>query len=74
MRGASSVCRLARHFQSKIELIKDGQRVNTADPLEIVLLAAETGSQLEVVATGPDAEEALIALASLFANKFGVMT
>ncbi len=73
MRGASSVCRLARRFLSKIELVKDGQRVDTADPLEIVLLAAESGSQLEVVATGPDAEEAANALAQLFANQFGVM-
>ncbi|MHB8902335.1 MAG: HPr family phosphocarrier protein [Thermoguttaceae bacterium] len=73
MRGASSICRLAGRFRSKIELVKERQRVSTADPLEIVLLAAEQGSELVVEATGPDAEEALDAMARLFADRFGVM-
>jgi len=71
MRGASSICRLACRFQSEIKLVKEGQRVSTADPLEIVLLAAEHGSQLVVEAAGPDAEEALDALVKLFADHFG---
>ncbi len=72
MRGASSICRLARRFESRIELVKDGQRVSAADALEIVLLAAESGSQVMIEATGPDAEEAVEALAKLFADNFGL--
>ena len=64
-------CLLARGFQSRIEIVKDGQRVST-DALEIVLLAAECGSQLVLEATGPDAEEALDALMKLFADNFGL--
>ena len=72
MRGASSICQFAGVFQAKIELIKDGQRVSVEDALEIVLLVAECGSQLVIEATGPDAEEAVDALAKLFADNFGL--
>ena len=72
MRGASAVCHLADEFESKIDLVKDGQSVSTTDALEVVLLAAECGSQLEVEATGPDAEEAVDALTKLFAERFGL--
>ena len=72
MRGAIAVCQLADEFDSKIDLVKDGQRVSTTDALEVVLLAAECGSQLMVDATGPDAEEAVDSLAKLFADRFGL--
>jgi phosphocarrier protein HPr len=72
LRGASAICQLARGFQSRIEIVKDGQRVSVTDALEIVLLAAECGSQLVLEATGPDAEEALDALMKLFADNFGL--
>ena len=71
LRGVSAICQLARGFQSRITIVKDGQRVST-DALEIVLLAAECGSQLVLEATGPDAEEALDALMKLFADNFGL--
>jgi phosphotransferase system HPr (HPr) family protein len=72
MRGAISICKRARRFESRIELAKDGQRVSAADALEIVLLAAESGSQVMIEATGPDAEEAVEALTKLFADNFGL--
>lgn len=72
MRGASSICQLVQGFQSKIEIVKDGQHVSAAEALEIVLLVAECGSQVVLEATGPDAEEALDALVKLFADNFGL--
>lgn len=72
MRGASAICQLADLFESKISLNKDGQCVSTTDALEIVLLAAECGSEIVVEATGGDAEEAVEALIALFANDFGL--
>ena len=72
MRGASSICQLVQGFQSKIEIVKDGQRVSATDALEIVLLVAECGTQLELEAEGPDAEEAVDALVKLFADNFGL--
>ena len=71
LRGASSIRQLARGFQSRIEIVKDGQRVSATDVLQVASLAAECGSQLLVEATGPDAREALEALEDLFADHFG---
>ena len=72
MRGASSICELAGRFQSKIELVKGAQRVSGTDALEMVMLVAECGSQLVLEAKGPDADEALDAMAKLFAEDFGL--
>lgn len=71
MRRASAICKLAGTFLSKIDLVKDGHRASTTEPLEILLLAAECGSELVIEATGADAEEAVEALAKLFADNFG---
>jgi phosphocarrier protein len=37
----------------------------------VMMLAAEFGAELTVRASGPDAEEAVAAIADLIANKFG---
>ena len=63
MRRASAISKLVGDFQSKIDLVRDGHRASTTEPLEILLLAAECGSQVMIEATGPDAEEAVEALA-----------
>ena len=72
LRGAGAICRLARRFQSRIEIVKDGNRVSASDALQVVSLGAECGSRLVLEATGPDAEEALDALVKLFAGSFGL--
>ena len=72
MRRASAISGTARQFHSKIELVKDGHRVSALEPLEILLLAAECGSQIGLEAKGEDSEEALDALAQLFADDFGL--
>lgn len=72
LRGASAICKLAGIFEAEVALIKDGQQVSATDALEIGLLAAECGTQIELEATGPDAEEAVEALAALFAQNFGL--
>ncbi len=72
MRGASAICQFADVFEAKIDLVKGEHRASATEALEILLLAAECGSQIELEATGPDAEEALDALAELFAENFGL--
>jgi len=69
---ASFPCQLADQFQSKIELAQDERRASATEALELALLAAECGSQIRLQATGPDAEEAVNALAKLFADAFGL--
>lgn len=72
LRGASSISKLARGFQSRIEIVKEGERANATNVLQVVSLAVECGSQLVLEAKGPDAEEALDALEKLFADNFGL--
>ena len=72
LRRASAICQLAHRFQSSIDLIKDGHRASATETIEVLLLAAECGSQIELEAKGEDAEDALNALAKLFADDFGL--
>jgi phosphotransferase system HPr (HPr) family protein len=69
-RPASLIMKLANQFASKIELIKENQRVDGKSIIEILTLGAAPGTNLIIEATGPDAETALDALAELFATKF----
>jgi phosphocarrier protein HPr len=72
LRGANFIRQLALGSQSRIEFVKEGQRVSATDILHVVCLGAASGSQLVLEATGPDAEEALDALEKLFADNFGI--
>jgi phosphocarrier protein len=53
LRGASAISQLARRFRSKVEIVKDDQRVNATDVLQVVSLGAACGAQLVLEATGP---------------------
>ena len=62
IRPAYLIARLAGHFESSIEIIKDGQSVNGKSVLEILMLAATQHTLLTIVARGPDAAQAVEAL------------
>ena len=64
-RPADLFARLANRFQSTIEVIKDGQRVDGKSILEVLTLAAARGTRLMIVARGNDAQEAVDALGHL---------
>jgi phosphocarrier protein len=65
--------RLAMRFESNVEIIRDGERFDGKSILSLMTLAAEQGTQLLLQAQGPDSEEALAALADLFARGFDEM-
>jgi phosphocarrier protein HPr len=69
-RPANLIMKLANQYQSRIELIKGNERVDGKSILEILTLGAAPGTTLVIEATGPDAEAAVEALATLFASKF----
>lgn len=73
-RPADMLAREARRWQSRIELVADTQRVDGKSILEVLTLAAEAGTRLVVEATGPDAQEALEAIGSLFERGFNEQT
>ena len=69
-RPADVFVKPASQYQSTIEVIKDGERVDGKSILAILTLAAVQGTQLQIEATGPDAEDALIALRSWSLRNF----
>jgi phosphotransferase system HPr (HPr) family protein len=71
LRAATLVVLLARRFRSDIALVKGGISADgKSTPLQLLGLGAEQGEQLALEAVGDDADEALEALADLFASGF----
>ena len=70
-RPAARIVRLANDFTADIELAKDGVGVNGKSIMGVMMLAAEYGSSITIRADGPDAEQAVAALAELVASGFG---
>jgi phosphocarrier protein HPr len=70
-RPAARIVRLASSFSSEVELAKDGVGVNGKSIMGVMMLAAECGSSITIRADGPDAAEAVEALAQLVASGFG---
>lgn len=62
---------LASRFQSQVRVKKGDCVVDGKNPMEMMLLEASQGSQMELRTCGPDALGAIDALADLFASGFG---
>jgi len=73
-RPADLVAREARKWRSRIELVADRQRADGKSILDLLTLAAESGTRLVVEATGPDAREAVEAIGRLFDRNFTEQT
>jgi phosphocarrier protein HPr len=70
-RPAAEIVKLAAKFKSEITIVKDDLDVNGKSIMGVMMLAAEHGSTILFRAEGPDADDALNALATLVSNKFG---
>ena len=70
-RPASLLVKLASSFQSEIQLVKEDMDVNAKSILGVMMLAAGPGNVITIVATGPDEDDAVIALATLVESRFG---
>ena len=70
-RAAATFVRLSNKFSSDIKLIKDGYEVNGKSILGILSLAAAQGSELQIMAKGLDAEEAISEIEKLIESGFG---
>jgi phosphocarrier protein len=65
LRAAGKFASLARAFQSDVRVYCNGREASGRSILELVMLAAESGTPMEIEASGPDAEAAIEALAEL---------
>ena len=70
-RPAAEIVKLASKFQAEITIVKDDLDVNGKSIMGVMMLAAEHGSSITLRAEGPDAAQALDALATLVGTKFG---
>ena len=71
LRAAAAFVRIADGFASDVSLVRDQVSANGKSIIAIVTLAAAKGTTVQIVAEGPDAEEAVSALQALIADGFG---
>ncbi len=69
-RPAGLLVETVKRFDAEVTLVKDGHTVNGASIMGVMMLAAEQGSEVEVVTSGPQAIEVLAALRALFEAGF----
>ncbi len=69
-RAAARFVKTAARFQSRITVEKDGTAVCGTSIMGLLLLAAAAGERIRLRAEGPDAEEAVAALAALVEGGF----
>jgi len=63
-RPAAAVADLAKSFRCSVFAVKDGQRVDATSVLSLLLLEAEPGAEIEIVAEGENELAAVEALAN----------
>jgi phosphocarrier protein HPr len=70
-RAAAKLTHLASGYQSEIWLSRSGRRVNAKSIMGVMMLAAGQGTAVQIEANGADADQAILALTKLIADKFG---
>lgn len=70
-RASAKIAEAAARFKSEICVIKDGNIVGARSIMGLMMLAASIGSEVEITAEGPDADEAITAILALVEAKFG---
>ncbi|MEM1199701.1 MAG: HPr family phosphocarrier protein [Pseudomonadota bacterium] len=69
-RASAKFVKCAETFDAEVSVSRDGLTVPGTSIMGLMMLAAARGCDVEVEATGPQAEEALQALSDLVARKF----
>jgi phosphocarrier protein HPr len=70
-RAAAKIAALAGTFKADILLEKNGAQADARSILDILALDAPQGTEIRVQAAGPDAVQAIAAIAELFFHHFG---
>lgn len=69
-RASAKFVKLASTFESEIRVSRDGVQVDARSIMGLLMLGAGIGSDVEIEAEGPDADEAIKALITLVETKF----
>jgi phosphocarrier protein len=70
-RAAAKMVQVARQFRSELRLVKDGAQVDGKSILDVLSLSCPRGTEVVLLALGPDAQEALRAVGELIEQGFG---
>jgi len=70
-RASAKFVEVVEKFDADVEVEKDGMSVSGDSIMGLLMLAASKGTEIQVSAKGPQAEELLSALETLLADKFG---
>ena len=69
-RAAAKLIDLASGFESRIRMYRDDREADAKSIMQVMMLAASKGSDVEVAAQGPDAAEAVAAIERLVTGRF----
>jgi phosphocarrier protein HPr len=69
-RAAARFVKLAWEYDAEITVVKNGTNVSGRSIMGLMMLAAGPGTEIELRASGPQAEPAVAALAKLVAGGF----
>ncbi|MEM1419000.1 MAG: HPr family phosphocarrier protein [Pseudomonadota bacterium] len=70
-RASAKFATLAEHFDAKVTVSRDGMSVAAYSIMGLLMLAAAKGCEIEIAASGRDAEAALAGLVDLVRTRFG---
>ncbi|MFO7735405.1 MAG: HPr family phosphocarrier protein [bacterium] len=70
-RAASAFVQKAEQFSSKVEIEKDGVRINAKSIMGILILAAPVNTEIKIIVSGEDEKMCMETLIELVENKFG---
>lgn len=70
-RPATMIVKAASKYRSDFKIVKSDMEINGRSIMGVMTLAAEFGSELELVADGVDEEKLINEIAQMFADKFG---
>jgi phosphocarrier protein HPr len=70
-RASAKLTQTAGNYASAVWLTRNGRRVNAKSIMGVMMLAAAKGSTVTIETDGPDEVEAMTALTTLIAERFG---
>jgi phosphocarrier protein len=70
-RASAKFVQCVEQFDADVTVTKDGFEVGATSIMGLMMLAAANGSEIEISAGGPQAQEALDAIDTLVAGRFG---
>ncbi|MBD3642383.1 MAG: HPr family phosphocarrier protein [Marinobacter sp.] len=70
-RATAKLVATASEFDSQVRIARNSREVDAKNIMQVMMLAASQGTEVELIADGPDEQEAVEALVELIDDYFG---